>query len=290
MKHDRINFTDDGRVNMLTYIHDVSDQKASTFESWRKGKEKRPSDYWQIQKRPAIIILPGGAYSMLSDREAEPVALTFMKEGFNAFVLNYSLGDDSAYPGPLEDVSKAIWEVRKNADAWAVDENAITVMGFSAGAHLAALISTQWNQSGLAERLEIPFSGNKPNAAVIGYGLVYPEITGTDELKIELGEMLADPPKEFECHRYIGSHVPPMFIWHTCYDPLVPAKNALDLASALNDKALPYELHIFQKGTHGMSVCNDLSDFLAPEAVRPKNAGSWVELCTQWIKELFIIP
>ncbi len=83
-----IHFTSDGRVNMRTYIYA------------EQGEEKRP----------AIIVLPGGAYGFLSDEEGEPVALTFFEKGFNTFVLSYSVGDDSVYPNPLDDVSRAVWE------------------------------------------------------------------------------------------------------------------------------------------------------------------------------------
>lgn len=100
MLYETINFTEDGRVNMRTYIHDLT-----------CNGEPGP-------KRPAVIILPGGAYAFLSETEGEPVALTFMKEGFNTFVLNYSVGDDSVFPNPLDDISKAIWEVRRRADEW----------------------------------------------------------------------------------------------------------------------------------------------------------------------------
>jgi acetyl esterase/lipase len=95
MLNKTINFTADGRVNIKTYVLPPS-------------YDNRP-----CPKRPAIIILPGGAFTFLSEREAEPVALTFAKEGFHTFVLSYSVGDYSAFPNPLDEVSKAIWEVRR---------------------------------------------------------------------------------------------------------------------------------------------------------------------------------
>ena len=152
MLHESINFTDDGRVNMRTYVHD------------------RTCDGTALPKRPAIVVLPGGAYAYLSDKEGEPVALTFMKEGYNTFVLNYSVGEESVFPNPLDEVSSAIWMIRQHAEEWGSDPDAIVVMGFSAGAGVAALAATQWNTPGLTERLGIPEGGNKPNAAVIAYG------------------------------------------------------------------------------------------------------------------------
>ena len=113
MLHKIINLSSDGRVNLQTYIHD-----------------NVKNDH-RIKNRPALIILPGGAYSFLSDRESEPVAITFMKEGFNTLVLNYSVGDYSEYPNPLEEVSKAIWIVRQNSEEWGINPDAIALIGFS---------------------------------------------------------------------------------------------------------------------------------------------------------------
>lgn len=284
MKHERFDLTADGRVYLTSYIHDISPQKPSEVEAWRW--ELRPRDAWQIEKRPAVIIFPGGGYAMLSDREAEPVALAFLREGFNAFVCYYSLGEHSAFPGPLEDAAKAVWLVRSHAEEWGIDPNAIAVMGFSAGAHVAGLISAEWNYGGLEERLGIPAGGARPNAGVIGYGpccITRGERAGA----FEAGAMITGQPPEFEYHKYLGEHVPPLFIWHTWHDPLVPSSHALALADALSEKGLPYELHIFARGTHGMALCDDLTDYEAPIEVRPKNAALWPQMAAQWMKELF---
>ena len=104
-------------------------------------------------------MLPGGAYAFLSDTEAEPVALTFLKEGFNTFVLRYSVGKFCTYPEILEEVSKAIWAVRSRAKEWHIDPDAIVLMGFSAGACIAGMSATQWNTPGLAARLGVPPRG-----------------------------------------------------------------------------------------------------------------------------------
>ena len=136
MLHKTIPLREGSAATLTTYIHDQSSQ----------GE-------FQIQNRPAIIVMPGGAYAFLSDTEAEPVALTFLKEGYNTFVLRYSVGDACTYPQILEEVSLAIWQVRSHAKEWYTNPEAIVVMGFSAGACLAAMSATQWNTPGLAERL-----------------------------------------------------------------------------------------------------------------------------------------
>lgn len=278
MTHKQINFTSDGRVNMQAYIHE-------------QYQTPNPGDNFQINKRPAIIIMPGGAYYLLSPNEGEPVALTFLKEGFNTFVLNYSVRDYSEFPNPLEEVSKAIWEVRKNTDEWNVDPDAIAVMGFSAGAGVANMAATQWNTPGLAERLGIPAGGNKPNAAVIGYGAsdtrTYMDDTNVD--KPNLGKIATDRSPELDVVNYVGEHTPPMFIWHTRNDLFVPADQPLIMATKLQELGLQYELHVFQFGQHGMSVFNNLIHNKNMNYTTARNVGMWVQMCSNWLDEMFNI-
>lgn len=269
MLHKNINITADGRVSLVTYI----------LPAEINGNA--------VAKRPAIIILPGGAFTWLSETEAEPVALTFLKEGFNTFVLNYSVGDYSEFPNPLDDVSKAIWEVRSNASEWNIDANSIFLMGFSAGAGVAAMSATQWNTSGLAERLGIPEEGIKPNAAVIGYGA---SLLSTifdnqdDDIYVpEPGKITADRTPEMDVVNYVSPDTAPMFFWHNRYDIYVPVINPLLMAEAMSKHKLPFELHIFQQGEHGMSVDNNLSH---PSETHNTNVGQWIPLVVNWLRQL----
>lgn len=276
MIHETINLSADGRVCLKTYIHDQSSQ----------------SDF-QIQKRPAVIVMPGGAYAFLSDAEAEPVALTFLKEGYNTFVLRYSVGDSCTYPEILEEVSKAIWTVRSHAEEWNINPDAIVLMGFSAGACLAAMSATQWNTPGLASRLGVPEDGIKPNAAVIAYAPWDNTNTIQKDPKFynpECAKIAKDCTPELDFINYTGPHMPPLFIWHNRYDKYVPASNPVMIAAKLYELDLPFELHIFQGGEHGMSVCNALSSH--HEKARTlntenPNVAMWVPMCTNWINGLF---
>lgn len=152
MIHQTIPLMKNRNAVLVTYIHDQSEQRD-----------------FQIRKRPAVLIMPGGAYSFLSDTEGEPAALTFLKEGYNTFLLRYSVGDACTYPEILEEVSLAIWQVRSHAEEWHTDPEAIVLMGFSAGACLAAMSATQWNTPGLVERLGLTAEDIRPNAGVIAY-------------------------------------------------------------------------------------------------------------------------
>lgn len=273
MQHTRIDLTADGRVSMVTYIH-------GTFSG---DQEKL-----QPEKRPAIIILPGGAYGFLSETEAEPVALTFLKEGFNTFVLYYSVGEESVYPNPLDDVSKAILQIRNNAQKWKTDPDAVAVMGFSAGAGIAALSATQWNDPDLAGRLGVPSDMLKPNAAVLGYGAAR-NSTIVDDPDVYkppiLGKIARDGTPQLDFPDYVGPHTCPMFIWCTREDAYVPQVNSELWIEMLNRYNLPYEMHIFGSGHHGMSVCNTLSSYGSEDL--KTSVPAWVPLCTSWLRRLF---
>jgi acetyl esterase/lipase len=273
MLHKKINLTEDGRVYLLTYVHHRSTE-------WFGDRS------WQPDTRPAVLILPGGAYSFCSDREAEPVAMPFLTAGFNAFVLYYSIGEHSKFPAPLEDVSRAIWEIRKNSKEWHVDPNKIAVGGFSAGGNLTAMIGTRWNTKGLVERLGMPEGANKPNAIFPCYALtsMEPCMTKGNVEGLPLGAMMTETPEEVNVYQYVGEHCPPAFIWHTFEDDLLTADNALKLAGAYNAHKIPFELHIYQYGQHGISINTDLSSYRLPQ---PVNVASWVPLCINWLKALF---
>ena len=267
-----INLSPEGRVNMKTYI----------LDSIMNGN-KQPN-------RAAIIILPGGAFTHLSETEAEPVAFTFAKEGFHTFVLNYSIGDYSEFPNPLDDVSRAIWEVRQNAGQWGIEANQIVLMGFSAGACVAAMSATQWNTPGLAERINAPKDSIKPNAAVISYGCsrlstIFDNKDDENLIIPPPGKITRDRTPEADVVNYIGPHTPPIFFWHNRYDQYVPVINPILMGEAMSKHKLPFEMHIFQNGLHGMSVSNTLSD---PSGGRIDPAvAMWVPLCTLWIKSIF---
>ncbi|MEG0571034.1 MAG: alpha/beta hydrolase, partial [Oscillospiraceae bacterium] len=118
-----------------------------------------------------IVICPGGAYMMTSDREAEPIALKFLSAGFNCFVLRYSV-DPVSFPTSLLELSKAVAIIRENAQEWNVDVNDITVCGFSAGGHLAASLATMWNRDFIMQKLGIEYGQNKPNKVILGYPVI----------------------------------------------------------------------------------------------------------------------
>lgn len=179
--------------------------------------------------RPAALIFPGGGYQYCSDREAEPVALAYLAEGFNAFVLRYTTGMDCPLDRSLQDAQAALAYLRRNAQELRIDPHQIVAVGFSAGGHLAAALGTQ--------------SEEKPDAMVLGYavtlGATWAPMGRTSEP--DLGSLVTD-------------RTPPAFIFATQGDSLVPVKNSLVFADALADHDIPFALHIFPTGEHGLSL------------------------------------
>ncbi len=211
-----------------------------------------------MNRRPAVLIFPGGAYQRCSDREAEPVALSFSAQGFQTFVLRYSVKEKAKFPQPLLDAEGAIRALRTHADEWNLDPDRIAVCGFSAGGHLAACLATM-----SAPEL-------RPNALILGYGA---------------SGALAS--KERPCPTdHIGPDTPPTFLFHTWEDPVVPVANSLLFAEQLNRYSVPFEMHIFQNGQHGMATGKALSSNGVLENT-DEDFSQWIPLCANWLFHLF---
>jgi acetyl esterase/lipase len=269
MISETINFTSDGRVKLQTYIHPSAPKPL-----------------------PAIIVLPGGAYGFISETEGEPVAKYFFDKDFHTFVLHYSVGNHSAYPAPLLEVSKAIWQVRKNATAWGIQSDGIALMGFSAGSGISAMSATQWNNQETALGAGANSAEDiRPNAAVIGYGASdnSKTIINNPDIYIPpiLGKIALDKTPELDVVNYVSKDTSPMFIWHCRYDNLVPAINPIMMAESLQKNGCRYELHIFQQGQHGLGLGkNGECDIVLnnPDYI---NADLWVPMCINWLRKLF---
>lgn len=208
-------------------------------------------EFGPVEKRPAVIILPGGGYGMCSDREADPVALEFARFGYQTFVLRYTVRateKELIWPHPIEDYDEAYDLIRSNADEWHVDMDRIATCGFSAGGHLAACTAT--------------VAKNRPQAAI----LVYPAIK--EDICDMCAPGLAYPAKE------IDLKTPPCFIAAARDDILVNPSNAMAFAGALNDAGINYELHIYSYGNHGFAT-----------AAEWLNAGSLSQGMKRWTED-----
>ncbi|MBQ4544935.1 MAG: alpha/beta hydrolase [Oscillospiraceae bacterium] len=244
-------------------------------------------------QRAGILICPGGGYHFTSAREAEPVALKFVGKGFNAFVLDYSTRDSSTetYPTQLLEASASVAYIRQNCEKYNVRKDAIAVCGFSAGGHLAASLGTLWNESIVTDTLGISYGENRPDAMI----LCYPVISGGSFAhRDSFDNLLGKNPDEallskVSLENSVGKHTPPAFIWHTFTDETVPIENTFLFASAMRRANIPFELHIFPDGPHGLSLATRETDSANPEIDRIKeHVSAWFELCSAWLSRYII--
>ncbi len=244
-----------------------------------------------IEKRPLLLLCPGGGYAYTSDREAEPLAFAFMAKGVSTAILRYSC-DSAKYPTALLELGRAVLIIREHAKEWHIDPDAIVVQGCSAGGHLAASFACFWKEDFLAEKLLGSTSDeNKEKLRPNGLMLCYPVITSgdfahKDSFRYLLGERLSELEEKMSLETAVNSDVPKTFIWHTFTDGSVPVENSLLFATALRAHNINTELHIFPEGGHGLALANKITESPSRKEVVP-SCEPWLDLAYTWIEGFF---
>lgn len=271
-------------------------------------------------KRPGVLVCPGGAYMFCSDREAEPIALKFAAMGYHAFVLRYSVYSNSGikfpqpgktpayepgmYPGPMQEIGKAMLAIREHGEEWRVDADKIILTGYSAGAHNCAMYAVYWNSGQIAGALGVEPALLKPAAAVLGYGMY-------DYLKLNVVHKNSENPMDYRLFqdvnfayfgtddptdeafaaaspaRHITQDTPPMFLWATSEDNVVPVRNTIWMAEALSAAKVPFEVHIYEAGSHGLATADQLSSE-AKEQIS-QDVANWLECAKRWLLKRFAL-
>ena len=210
---------------------------------------------------PAIIVCPGGGYSNLaSNHEGRQVANYLNSLGIAAFVLRYRLGPRYHHPIELGDAQRAIRTVRSHATDWRIDPARVGIMGFSAGGHLAMSAST-WTEAVNATANDAPDRvASRPDFAVLGYPVI--SMTAAWTHKGSKRNLLGDDADEALAKKLSGElavtkDTPPTFIFQTNEDTAVPAENAVQYYLALRQAGVPAEMHVFEKGPHGVGLANN---------------------------------
>lgn len=236
----------------------------------------------QDQKRPAILLCPGGGYGMVSQREGEPIALRFLPKGYNVFMLTYSVAPNK-FPTQIREVAAAMELIHANADRWNTDPERIAIMGFSAGGHLAGHYSNCFDCPEVREL----FPDSKPVKASI---LCYPVITADPAMR-HTGSFVNlsghDLPTEediekFSLDKCVTDHTPPAFLWHTTEDNCVPVMNSLLYAQALTQHKIPYSLNIYPFGWHGLATVDDETN--GPLSEKIHLCEDWMDTLMKWLK------
>jgi acetyl esterase/lipase len=205
----------------------------------------------------ALVICPGGSYARLSPREGKEYAVWLNEHGISAFVLNYRLGSNGyRHPRMLEDAMRGMRLTRAKAAECGIDPKRIGIMGSSAGGHLAATLLTHFNTGKPDAADPIERQSCRPDLGV----LCYPVITmGQYTHAGSKRNLLGDNPSP-EVVRLLSNELqvtaqtPPCFIWHTYEDQAVPVENSLMFADALRRAGVPFDLHVYQKGGHGLAL------------------------------------
>ena len=276
------------------------------------------------QKRGGIVICPGGGYFNCSDREAEPIAMRFAGMGYHTFVVRYSvyvraggfesfpdiskplpIQKETAHPQPLIDLANAVLYIKGRADEWKLDTEKIAICGFSAGGHNCAMYSVYWDKPFLMDAVGAKGEDLKVAACILGYPLtdyVYMKEFVEKEAKpldrmffigsntAFLGVPVEEAPdalwEEVSPARLVDKNCPPTFIWGTSADGLVPPAHSALMAASLAKQRIPFEIHTFEEGDHGLSTA-DWQTAAAMDQIQP-DAAQWVSLVEKWLKKRFM--
>ncbi len=213
---------------------------------------------WGMEKRPVMIVLPGGGYQYCSDRETDPVALAYLAAGYHVLVLRYSVKEHSVWPNPLNDYDNAVNVVKEKANEWQMDTDRICVIGFSAGGHLAACCAS------IAE--------NKPAAAILGYPCILASTTN----RFAGGTMpdAAEMVTESTC---------PCFIFSSANDGTVPIVNSIKYTEALANHNVRFESHIYAFANHGFTTNES---FINNRNWCCNRSADWVRDSIEFLKDI----
>lgn len=234
------------------------------------------ADYCPLRVRPAMLVIGGGGYSYVSAREKEPIALKFADAGYNSFILEYSCAPVT-FPAQLIEGCMATAYIRENSEKYHIDPDKVAAVGFSAGGHCLGLLAFMYDAEEVKAALGEKYKLAKLNAAIFAYAVITSgekahkgsinNVSGGDEI---LKERLS-------LENRVTPAAPPAFIWCTENDGCVPSENSLYLALAYRKCGVPYELHVFENGIHGLSLATEEVGSPSPAVAK------WVKLALTWL-------
>jgi acetyl esterase/lipase len=225
----------------------------------------------------AVIVCPGGGYVNLSmDKEGDQFARWLNSIGVTAFVLKYRLGPKYRHPIELGDAQRAIRTVRAKAADYRVLPDRIGIMGFSAGGHLASSAGTHFDAGNPSAADAIDRVSSRPDFMVLGYPVI--SFTTSYVHRGSMRSLLGDnpDPKLVELmsnELQVTPQTPPTFLFHTTTDTVVPPENSVLFYMALRKAGVSAELHIYERGPHGVGLAQ------TDEAL-----SSWPARLADWLR------
>jgi acetyl esterase/lipase len=232
----------------------------------------------------ALIICPGGGYGGLAmDHEGKQIVQWANSMGLTAVLCDYRhRGKGYGHPAPSQDALRAVRLVRAKASDWNIDPNKIGIMGFSAGGHLVSTVITQFDPGSKESTDTVARESSRPDFAILCYPVISMGSSFThrgSEVNL-LGEKASkETLEQFASERHVRSDTPPTFLMHTVEDKPVPVENSLVFYQAMVAKQVPGELHIYQKGPHGVGLARNIP-----------GTSDWPLACQRWLKELQMVP
>ncbi|MBI3852827.1 MAG: alpha/beta hydrolase [Verrucomicrobia bacterium] len=228
----------------------------------------------------AMIICPGGGYAALAPYEGKDYALWLNEQGIAGFVLKYRLGSGGYHhPAMLQDAARSVRLVRAKAGEWKLDPKRVGIMGSSAGGHLASTLLTHFDAGQPDAADPVERQSSRPDLGVLCYAVI---TMGANTHQGSKNNLLgSDPSSELvqllSNELQVTPQTPPCFIWHTYEDRTVKVENSLDFAAALRKAGVPFDLHIYQKGAHGLALGSKQYD--------PTQWHPWTKDCSFWLKQ-----
>ena len=232
--------------------------------------------------RGTVIVCPGGGYGVLAAHEAEPIAQWLNRAGLPAFILRYRVAPHH-HPAPLQDAARAVRLVRSRAAEFSVKPDKIGILGFSAGGHLVTTLATHFDAGEAKAADPVERASSRPDAVIACY-----PVTSLQTFYHPgcLANLLGENPskeslRELSNDLHVTPRTPPTFLWHTADDPVVPIEQSLLYARALDRHGVPFELHVFPHGPHGLGL-SEGSSYVgeSPEVAQ------WTRLCEVWLAAL----
>lgn len=268
--------------------------------------------YHVWRKRPGIILAPGGSYLFLATREGEGVALEFLARGYNVFLLEYSVGflnremKESGlapacirpYPAPVLEMMEAIHLIRANPEPWNLDSDRLYLMGFSAGAHVCAMVGTSWDRTEFTKQLSFVAGDEelKPAGMVLSYPLLNPtpdgrfNISDTSnpdcrmmrEFLFGTEDPSGEQKDELNVLERVSDKTAPAFVWHAYDDQTVPCEDSTRFVLKMQEKGIPCEYHLFDHGGHGIALAN--RTYARTPRENDPGIARWVQMADEWMQ------
>lgn len=232
----------------------------------------------------ALIICPGGGYGGLAmDHEGKQMVQWANSIGLTAVLCDYRhRGKGYGHPAPLQDAQRAVRTVRAKAAEWNIDPNKIGIIGFSAGGHLVSTVITQFDTGDKNASDPIAQQSSRPDFAILCYPVISMGSSFThrgSEVNL-LGENASkETLQAFASERNVRADTPPTFLMHTLEDKPVPVENSLVFYQAMVAKQVPGELHVYQKGPHGVGLARSIP-----------GTSDWPVACQRWLAQLGMTP